>query len=252
MSGRRVLILRDPRRCGDLVALLHEEGAETTCIPVSRNEVLPPPAPGLEVDVESARIWLVTSVNAVLALDASVRPGPGARAYAVGDATRRALAHRYPGLTVQVPEGATSGAAVATAMIQRERPVRVYFPCAEAIREDAPRLLAGAGFDVQRHVVYRTVPNRQAAPAVDAAFTPPPDALVVAAPSSVRHLAEMVSPFRWERVVTCAWGATTASAVSEQYEKMVPFPTPPIVLRAPSPTAKSVVSTLLAHFDAAS
>lgn len=148
LAGVQVLL---PRADGALADGLRATGAEVLCQPVQEAVALPFDEPLPEAD------WVaVTSANTVRTLTArGTRLPQGARIAAVGAATARALeAHGY---TVDlVPEGESSGRALAAAF--PDGPGRVLIPGSKLSSPTLADGLRAKGWDVTTVAMYTMAP----------------------------------------------------------------------------------------------
>jgi uroporphyrinogen-III synthase len=252
LSGRRVLITRNPERAGALVSLLIEQGAEALVLPLIDFERLPETGQlddALESLAAGAYDWLViSSSTTVRALEerASARRLPlgqlvpdGTRIAAVGTETARALEHA--GLKVElIPGGSHSAAGLIGEWPLGGR--SVLLPQADIAERVLAEGLAAKGAHVTTVVAYRTVdypasPELRLFPAqgqplalgagnISAAGTEVGlaearrllsadsiDAVVAASPSAARRIAARLAPLGRCRFV--AIGRSTAAAARE-------------------------------------
>jgi uroporphyrinogen-III synthase len=171
LAGKRIVVTRAVHQAPELIRLLTDAGA--TVVPYPTIAVRPVTGDerrhldralaNLRARAYSAVLF--TSANAVEELFAAVGGElDGTPAFAVGNATARAIATR--GLAAEVSEEAT-GAGLARAVAARFgelRAQRFLVPAAREGRTDLIDALRGAGAEVDRVVVYDTVPLRDGPP----------------------------------------------------------------------------------------
>ncbi|MEC5197972.1 uroporphyrinogen-III synthase [Arthrobacter sp. PL16] len=244
-ASRVVIVLRHPSRSVRIAAELASMGMTVYALPLTDAE--------LPVDVGAAsrellalgrgeyRWLVVTSGNAVNALELLTRSGGGtlagavatggARVAAVGSATARLLTDA--GITVDlVPEDASS---LGLLRAFERGNGGVLLPQADLAPDDLRAGLTGLGWSVRRIEVYRTVPYpadpARRVPGVVEQGTPPPllapdgvvalassgvqPAVVFTAPSAVLQFRERLAdgPLAFHPV---AIGRTTAAALRTQ------------------------------------
>jgi uroporphyrinogen III methyltransferase/synthase len=217
LSGRTVVVTRSGARARGLLRALHEAGAETVELPLTRQTEAGDGGQALRgaaADV-AAYDWVVlTSANAVDRFMGELRDARSLGATlvaAVGPATADALRlagvepdlvpaeHSAQGLVEEFPSAASAGG-------------RVLFPSADLAPSTIPDGLAGKGWHVARVEAYRTV----ALPPPDgdlSARVTQADAVVFTATSSVRAYLALRGPdgaaFPVPPLVVCI-GPTTA------------------------------------------
>jgi uroporphyrinogen III methyltransferase/synthase len=253
LFGRRVLVTR-PREAARATAQgLRRRGAAAVCVPLIAFE--PPLDPGpLERALGSLGEWdwlVFTSATAVRETAQRMRAlGAGAlpsslRVACVGPAT--AAAARALGLPVHVePEERSLPAELAAALVRvgLAAGARVLFPAAERAREELPAALDRAGARTSAVAAYRTVLPADAAPALRKAVGEGIDAVLLASPSAVEHLARILGePGLLElagRAVLACIGPTTARALGERGIE-------PAVVSARQ-TGEDLIEALARHF----
>jgi uroporphyrinogen-III synthase len=249
LSGRRVLITRNPERAGALVSLLIEHGAEPLVLPLIDFERLPETGQlddALESLAAGAYDWLViSSSTTVRALEerASARRLPlghlvpaGTRIAAVGTETAKAL--ERAGLNVElVPGGSQSAAGLIGEWPLGDH--SVLLPQADIADRVLAEGLSAKGAHVTTVVAYRTVDypaspelrlftaqGRPSAGDTNSAgtevglaearqllSTDSIDAVVAASPSAARRIAARLAPLGRCRFV--AIGRSTAAGARE-------------------------------------
>jgi uroporphyrinogen-III synthase len=201
LAGRRIVVTRAAQQSGGLRERLEQQGAEVLLLPTI--EIVPPEsyAP-LDDALRQARDfdWLVvTSANAVRVLDERLTAlGLGARSLAhmrcaaVGPSTADAL--RAMGLAADVVPERYVGEALADALADRVRGLRVLLVRAAVARDAVPVALRAAGAEVAIVDAYRTVVPADAVARARAVFRdePLPDAVVFSSGSTVWHLLDVL------------------------------------------------------------
>ncbi|HEY2824144.1 MAG TPA: uroporphyrinogen-III synthase [Gemmatimonadales bacterium] len=248
LAGRRIVVTRPEAQSAELVAALRAHGAEPVVFPVM---VVRPVADTAPLDRALERLgqfsWVAfTSANAVeCVLDRAAARGvpiPGrTRLAAVGRATGQAL--RTRGYRVRFVPTEFRAAALG-----RELPEvagrRVLLPVAKEETGEAAVELLARGADVERVVVYETLPVPLDA-ARDPGFGGGVDAVTFFSPSAVTHffalLGERAMPLLAGAAVACI-GPVTATAVHERGLE-------PTVM-AEEYTAEGVVAALERYFRA--
>lgn len=228
LAGKRVLVLREPERARELLALLEDEGAVaaaravTSDRPVATGGVATAAFAGA---AGTAGGWVVfasaAAVRHVAGLDPVVAGGLRGRAIAaVGPSTAQALAEAELPVDLVADEG--TGAGLARALLARFGAARppVLLPAARGGRTELRDALAAAGCAVTVDELYAS--EALAAPN-DAELDV--DAVVVASPSGAR--AALTG--RAGHVKAVAIGPTTADALRELGL------TPAAVASAPTP-----------------
>lgn len=218
LAGRQVVVCRRPDDGAALTRCLQQAGAGVRWLPVQAPGPAPDGGEALQRAVHAARsyAWLaVTSAAAVGPLAAAgfdPRAHPGLQVGAVGPATAAALADIGIESDV-VPERATA-ADLAQAIVDHDRTTSgegrtVLAPLAAGAGPDLSAGLSSAGYRVTRVDAYAMVPLVPDAAEVDQARRA--DAVVVAAPSVARRLAELGILNGSARIV--AIGPRTAAAL---------------------------------------
>ncbi len=221
LAGRRIVVCRRPADAQALTERLQRAGADVRCLPVQAPGPAADGGAALRAAVErlDRYRWLtVTSAAAVEPLVAAGLPA-GSSAWAesplvgaVGPATAAALADVGWSADV-IPDQATA-ADLATAVIDHDRlhgraPGTVLAPLAAGAGPDLVTGLVTGGYTVDRVAAYAmtaVVPN---VAEVDHARRA--DAVIVAAPSAARRLAELGVLNGGARIV--AIGPRTTSSV---------------------------------------
>lgn len=209
LAGKRVLVLREPARAGELVQALEAEGASVAARPATQDRAVDGAAPALRAALAGAA-WVAfasgSAVRHAVAALGATEGLRGKRLAAVGAATAAALAeHELP---VDLVADEATGGGLAAALLARApaRPA-VLLPCAQGGRPELKDALAEAGCAVTAVELYASAPLPAPSEAELAV-----DAIVVAAPSAARA-ALGKRPATRARLV--AIGATTATALRE-------------------------------------
>ncbi|HEY3843673.1 MAG TPA: uroporphyrinogen-III C-methyltransferase [Acidimicrobiales bacterium] len=222
LSGRTIVVTRSGTRARGLISALHEAGAETVELPLTRQTEAADGGAALRAAAADvvAYTWVVlTSANAVDRFMGELRDARSLGATlvaAVGPATADALRlagvepdlvpaeHSAHGLVEEFPEAASSAG-------------RVLFPGADQAPSTIPDGLEGRGWQVSRVEAYRTVALPPPEEALSGRVTQA-DAVVFTATSSVRaYLALRGSdgaPLAVPPLVVCI-GPTTAGHARE-------------------------------------
>ncbi len=214
LTGKRVLVAREPERAIELVEAIADAGGEARCRSAIRAVRLPA-ADGARERLAAlpAEAWVLFASQAAVEVlaDATSEGGLAAaigdrRVGAVGPATARALA--ACGVTVDVLAEPATGAGLAAAVVVRARePGVALLPAAQGGRPELQDTLAAAGWQAERMELYVSEP----AP-VPTADELDADALVLASPSGVAALLQGPLPASCRLV---AIGPTTARAIEE-------------------------------------
>ncbi len=250
LFGRRVLVTRGEEQAGEIVSRLASRGAAPVSVPLLAFE--PPRDPGA-LAAAFARIarfdWLVLTSSNALRFAAPPFAQGAARIACVGAATAEAA--RRAGLRVDlVPPSRSLPDELAEALRARAdlAGASVLFPCAEGAGALLARALALAGARVERVAAYRTRVPADAAARLEKALALPLDAVLLASPSAVRHLLELMGEARARELASQAVfgciGPTTAAALRERGLE------PAVV--SPRQTGDDLVEALERHFAEAS
>jgi len=250
LSGRRIVVTRPRHQAGPLSSALRELGAEVVEAPAIRIE---PPLDLGPLDAALARLetydWIVfTSANGVEAffgrLAELALPAPERAAFAaIGPATAEALGERGPEATV-VPERFVAEEvfdALASRGFVEGR--RFLLPRADIAREALPRLLRGAGAEVDVVVAYRTVPDTSGVrAAAEAVARGEIDAVTFTSASTVWSFFEALDPAAVRgRTAAASIGPITSAALDE-------LGMPPDV-EAEAYTIDGLVDAILRYFE---
>lgn len=213
LAGRRVLVLREPARAGELVQALEAEGAIAAARPATQERVVEGAEAALRAALPGAAWAAFTSAAAVKHAAAALGPAGvdalrGKRLAAVGAATAAALAeHELPvDLVADEATGGGLGAALLAHVGCQARPA-VLLPCAQGGRPELRDALAEAGCAVTTVELYASSPLPAPSEAELAV-----DAIVVAAPSAAKAALGKRQAVAAKLV---AIGETTAAALRE-------------------------------------
>jgi uroporphyrinogen III methyltransferase/synthase len=227
LFGKRVLVTRAADQADDLVAVLRENGAEPTCVPMTEIKPFDDErfAAALR-DLERYDAIVFTSANAVRALgerlDAHGRPAAQIRARVLCVGPGTASAARRAGFAApEVPASRYDAESLAEAVRDVLPPAgkRFLFPCGSLSRPTLPQSLRDAGARVDEVIVYATAPAEVDASQLRATLVRGElDALTFASPSAVRRFAACLddaSRAAAARTVIASIGAVTAEALTE-------------------------------------
>jgi uroporphyrinogen III methyltransferase/synthase len=211
LFGRRVVVTRTRAQSSDLVARLHELGADTLELPVI--EIADPTDGGAALRDAAARVhaydWVVfTSANAVTRLVPLLRDARAfgtARVAAIGPGTADALR------TYNVEADLVPPEFVAESLLGAfdDGPGRVLLPRAAVARDVLPDGLRARGWDVDVVEAYRTVRPAIDHQALDSVATA--DAITFTSSSTVVNFVEVAGTARVPQIVACI-GPITAEA----------------------------------------
>lgn len=239
LQGRQILIGREPEAAGELISALQAAGASSSCQTPTRFELAASDGAWSEaLAAAGSGAWvLFASARAVRAASelspSSLREAlASCHVGAVGAATARALARQRVPVDLIAPEGQTTGAGLAEALLARlgeERPA-VLLPAARGGRPELGAALEAAGCSVTRAELYTSQP---ASGAADCAGV---DALLLASPAGARVLLAGHAPGSTPPLV--AIGPTTAQVIEELGH--------PVAAVAASPTLAGQVEALRA------
>lgn len=195
LRGVRVLVLRTLGQSQGLADALRNLGAVPILVPaIEVQPVTDQTAVDLSVHrLDSYDCIAFTSVNGVTffferALQLNIDPRKSTKASwaAVGQATAQVL--QTFGIKVDLRPSETSGVGLSRALETRLLPgSRILLPRAELADNELPTALRAAGYRVQTLVVYRTVPPRELALALDEVFANGVDAAIFTSPSTVAY-----------------------------------------------------------------
>ncbi len=182
----QVLITRPREAAATLASELDARGHSTLIEPLLAIE----PIPCVTLDLDGVQAIVLTSANAVPALDGTITPLP---VFVVGEAT--AAAARRAGLSnVRVAAGDASSLA---RMIREQcRPAggALLHLCGTEVRPGLAEQLAAAGFVLRRQPVYRAVAARALSPGViEALRRKAIDAVLLFSPRTATVFAELVA-----------------------------------------------------------
>ena len=229
--GFEVVVTRDEARARPLATRLAVHGGRVVALPLTR--IAPATAEEWATMVAHGRAadrfdWIVVpSTNAAEALARAVAEGGGriaGRVVAVGPATRDALA----GHGIAAETAARADAVGAAEHVIAAAARRVWWPHAEAGREEGIERLRAAGIAVEAPVAYRSVAADPADPAIAAGLAALARADVVCfyAPSHVAALAALGGLVALPARVV-AIGETTAAALAERGVRVDAVPASP-------------------------
>jgi uroporphyrinogen-III synthase len=218
LDGRRVVVTRAEGQGGRLAAHLRSLGAPVVEVPLIAIEPVAAD-PEIRAAVERLRRhppprWIaVTSANAAQRLRIlAAEEVAGFSFAAVGEATATALA--AAGLPADLVAAGQGGEALADAMLGAGAGEgSVWLPQAEAARPELAERLRAAGAEVEVTACYRTVPRREAGPALGAALAAGVAALVLLSPSAAGAAVDAVGVAALRDVVLVCGGETTAVAL---------------------------------------
>jgi uroporphyrinogen III methyltransferase/synthase len=212
LFGRRVVVTRTRTQASDLVARLHDLGAQTIELPVI--EIADPADGGAALRAAASRVhdydWVVfTSANAVtrvLPLLRDARAFRDARVAAIGPGTADALR------AYNVDADLVPPAFVAESLLDAfdDGPGRILLPRAAVARDILPDGLRAKAWDVDVVEAYRTVLptiDRHALDAVAAA-----DAITFTSSSTVANFVEAAGTDRVPDIVVCIGPITAETA----------------------------------------
>jgi uroporphyrinogen III methyltransferase/synthase len=212
LFGRRVVVTRTRTQASDLVARLHDLGAETIELPVI--DIADPADGGAALRDAAASVhrydWVVfTSANAVarfVALLRDARAFGNARVAAIGPGTAEALR------TYNVEADLVPHEFVAESLLDAfdDGPGRVLVPRAAVARDVLPDGLRAKGWDVDVVETYRTVRptiDQQALAAVATA-----DAVTFTSSSTVANFVDVAGTDRVPDIVACIGPITAETA----------------------------------------
>jgi uroporphyrinogen III methyltransferase/synthase len=225
LDGVRVLVTRSGGQARALAELLRERGARPALLPTL---AIVEPERWNEVDACIARLddydgILFTSANAVAAfcdrvdrLGKAPDLGRVRMRAAVGPETAGALVRRA--LTAEiVAEEHTAEGLFAALSAEGLEGRRFLLPCGDRARDALPALLSAAGATVDTVVVYRTVPDRGPAEAVDALRRGEIDVITLLSPSAAEGLM-LVCPR--ESIPACALVAVIGPTTRATCERL--------------------------------
>ncbi len=221
LAGLRVVVTRAESQAGELVAALHEAGAEVAELPLL--EIVPPADPG-PLEHAAAGLgrfrWVVlTSANAARALLPRVPAGSARpRVAVVGDATGRAVETLGWSLDLQAADSRAEG--LTAELLPLLQPGdRILLPQAADARPLLGEALASAGFEPEVVVAYaKRLPVEAPARAAELFATSPLGWVTFTSPSTVRHFVEVLGttwPARSGELRAASIGPTTTAALVE-------------------------------------
>jgi uroporphyrinogen III methyltransferase/synthase len=212
MFGRRVVVTRTRAQASDLVARLHDLGAETIELPVI--EIADPADGGAALRDAASRAheydWVVfTSANAVarfLPLLRDARAFGDARVATIGPGTADAL--RFHNVEADL----VPNEFVAESLLDAfdDGPGRVLLPRAAVARDVLPDGLRARGWDVDVVEAYRTVRPTIDQRTLEAVATA--DAITFTSSSTVANFVDVAGTDRVPGVVACIGPITAATA----------------------------------------
>jgi uroporphyrinogen-III synthase len=227
-----VVVTRDEERARPLATRLAAHGLRVVALPLTRTAPATPEEWATMVALGRAAVrfdWVVApSANAAEALVRAVADGQGrlaGRVLAVGPATRAALAAH--GIAAVTP--ARADAIGAAEHLIAEGATAVWWPHAEAGRDEGIELLRARGVAVEAPVAYRTVAVGRGDPAIAGGLAALPGAAVVCfyAPSHVAALADLVDLAVLAARKVVAIGETTAAALAARGVRVDAVPASP-------------------------
>jgi uroporphyrinogen III methyltransferase/synthase len=212
LFGRRVVVTRTRAQASDLVARLHDLGADTIELPVI--EIADPEDGGTALRAAAARAhqydWVVfTSANAAtrfVPLLRDARAFGNARVAAIGPGTADALR------TYNIEADLVPPEFVAESLLDAfdDGPGRVLLPRAAVARDVLPNGLRAKAWDVDAVEAYRTARptvDQQALDAVAAA-----DAITFTSSSTVTNFVDVAGVYRVPGIVACIGPITAETA----------------------------------------
>ena len=212
LFGRRVVVTRTRTQASDLVARLHDLGAETIELPVI--DIADPTDGGAALRAAATRVheydWVVfTSANAVtrlLPLLRDARALGAARVAAIGPGTADALRSYNVEADLVPPEF------VAESLLDAfdAGSGRVLLPRAAVARDVLPDGLRAKGWDVDVVEAYRTVRPTTDQRALDAVAAA--DAITFTSSSTVTNFVEVAGTGRVPDIVACIGPITAETA----------------------------------------
>lgn len=211
LAGQRVLVTRTPSQARGLTAQLRGHGAEVIELPaieLRRLDFVPPAGP---------YDWVIfTSANAVVCFLDRAKMPVGARAAAIGPASRDALRQRDERASLVAGTSTGEGLAAAFEPIDLAGK-RLLIPRAEVARDVLEDSLRARGAQVDILHVYRNVMPDGLPEAAHALFGGPsrPDWVVVMSPSAVRNLAASAGREVLRGVKIASVGPVTSQAVRD-------------------------------------
>jgi uroporphyrinogen III methyltransferase/synthase len=224
LYAKRLLVTRAAEQAGEWAGSILRRGAEPVEVPLM---AFAPPRDPAPLESALGRLadfdWLVlSSANAVRALAARLpADADPPRVACVGEATARAA--RDAGLAPEVaPDGSAHPEALVVAIEQRAslEGARVLWPRAAAARDTLERALEQRGARVHDVEAYRTVVPEQAGAGLERAIAAGVDAVLLASPSAVAALFDLLGTPRAQelsrRSVFACIGPTTAKALRER------------------------------------
>ena len=247
LSGKLIVVTRPRHQAGSLTERLRELGAQVVEAPAIRIEPLEDWGP---VDAALGRLatydWIVfTSVNAVEAFFRRLAaPLPTRlRFAAIGPATAEALVDRR--VTPEVVPERFIAEDVYRALSDRVvlAGKKFLLPRADIAREALPRLLRGAGAEVDVVVIYRTLPAKaEIAQAAALVMKGKVDIVTFTSGSTVRGFFEYVDPTTLgEKMLPASIGPITSAALRE----IGVFPR----IEATRFTTEGLVEAIVRHFS---
>jgi hydroxymethylbilane synthase len=242
LSGKTVVVAREPHRAADLLLALEGAGAETHAWAPTRRASLQADEllRAALADMQAGGWALFASANAAAEFGALLRDhldplrAPAWRIGAVGPGTARALAEIDLPVDLLVASG--GGAALAEALLARFGEARpaALLPAAKGGRAELQDALEAAGCSTRRVELYESQPNPAPEPAALRG-----DALVLASPSGARATLAGGLP---DGVKIVTYGETTAAAVRELGHEVAAV--------AKAPTVTGVLAALSLAFGA--
>ncbi|HZU74765.1 MAG TPA: uroporphyrinogen-III C-methyltransferase [Acidimicrobiales bacterium] len=215
LFGRRVVVTRAAGAASALTRRLLEAGADVLEVPTT--DIVDPPDGGAALAEAAGAVgssdWLVvTSANgAERFMDClpDARALGGVKVAAVGPGTAAALARR--GVVADlVPEGASSGSALAAAFPDPSGGRRVLLARSEQAAQDLPAALAARGWEVHEVAAYATRPAKPEPELLRQATSA--WAVTFASAAAVRSYVEAAGPGAVPAVVACIGPVTAAAA----------------------------------------
>lgn len=210
----RVLILRDPALCGELISLLRADGADFECLPVTRTEFLQPQ----KISIFKFSWIAFTSANGVRglfrALESSAHVLPlNVRLAAVGKATADTI-HELFSRKVDIVAEAADGASLAQSLITSlPAGTELLYPCPGGHDSEFAQTCRAAGLNIHVLPVYQTLALGAKNIQNELASLGEFDAAIFYAPSAVKAFhAAIPAPWNFPSI---AIGTTTEHALQE-------------------------------------
>ncbi|MGH2447733.1 MAG: uroporphyrinogen-III synthase [Chloroflexota bacterium] len=215
LTGKRVLLTRAAGENGELRERLKSVGAKVREMPLIAIELPLDLAPlDQALRTVSSFDWIAfTSGNAVTSVLDRLRELDltlaGVKVAAVGQATAADLRSR--GVKVDAIPKQPSGGALARKLLGESDCVKVLLPQSHIARPELANQLSRHGVQVEAVTAYRTVWSE-----LTGAKVPSTDAIVLASPSSARHLYHLIGrERRWRGETLVCIGTTTAQALKD-------------------------------------